>query len=96
MKTVYKYAVPYPNDDFILNLPEGAEILTVQVQFGRPQMWALVDTGENVPLVPRHFRFAGTGHSLELHGTYLYIDTIQMHEGTLVWHIFEHVDAIMQ
>ena len=32
-------------DDFItLAMPEGAEILTVQTQYGEPKIWALIDT----------------------------------------------------
>ena len=40
MKTIYKYEVPLIlNEPFELELSEDAEILTIQTQNNRPQLW---------------------------------------------------------
>jgi len=57
-RRVFKYPVPIA-DAFALELPEGAEVLAVQVQHGQPCIWALVNT--RVRSAPRHFRLARTG-----------------------------------
>ena len=94
MKTIHKYPVPL-DDNFVINMPEGAEILTVQLQFKRLQMWAIVDDNPDLALEPRNFRLLGTGHELKPQGSYIYISTIQMHDGTLVFHVFECVNAVI-
>lgn len=86
MKTIWKFAVPV-KDAFELDLPEGAEILTVQIQRGEPQLWALVDP--YAPKVRRKFRVIGTGHPIEDAGDLFWVATIQLHEGSLVFHIFQ-------
>ena len=53
-KVIYKYEV-----DTIVTMPDKAEILTVQLQNGRPWIWALVDISEQ--LVERNFNIIGTG-----------------------------------
>ena len=87
MKRVYKYAIPV-GDFRDVALPEGAEILTVQVQHDEPQLWAVVDP--EAPLVTRRFRLLGTGHSTDNDvGRHNYIGTYQLHDGGLVFHLFE-------
>lgn len=83
-KTIYKYTVPV---DTVLHLPQDAEILTVQVQHNVPQLWALVDPA--APTTPRHIRTYGTGHSID--DNVEYIDSFQLHNGDLVFHVFEVV-----
>lgn len=67
-------------------MPQGAEILSVQVQHQALCLWALVDPGQ--PCQPRVFRIYGTGHSIdqEVGG---YVGSVQMANGSLVWHVFE-------
>jgi hypothetical protein len=85
MKTVYKYPVP-PDDTFEMMLPQGAQILTVDLQFGEMQLWALIDP--DAPLNRRRFRLAGTGHPIKERNL-LYINTFQAHGGALILHLFE-------
>ncbi len=85
MNKVFKYPVP-TNDYFFLDLPRGAEILTVQVQDSRPQIWALVNP-EN-PIESRNFHLAGTGDSINERNL-IYIGTFQMSNGNNIWHLFE-------
>jgi hypothetical protein len=83
---VWKYSLAIQDVVEIL-LPEGAEVLCVAMQEGRPWLWARVDP--KGPLRPRRFRVAGTGHELEPYVD-RYIGTFQMLGGTLVFHVFEY------
>jgi len=51
VKAIYKYLVPI-KDVFTVDMPDGAAVLSVQVQFGEPKMWALVDNSR--PTGHRH------------------------------------------
>ena len=83
MKTIYKYELT--SQDASMKLPKGAEILTVQIQDGRPMLWALVDP-DNV-LEDRVISTVGTGWEVE--DNMKYICTYM--EGYLVWHVFEMI-----
>lgn len=84
-KTIYKY--PFRVDDtFRLALPAGAQVLTVQTQYNEPCLWAEVDLEK--PIETRTFEVRGTGHPMD--GTEgRYINTFQLHNGALVFHVFE-------
>lgn len=84
VERVYKYELPV-SDWASVVMPEGAEVLCVQVQHGVPCIWARVTIG-SPPLV-HHFRVAGTGHDL---GSNVgkYIGTIQLDGGHRVFHVF--------
>jgi len=88
IKRVYKYEVPVM-DVVTIQLPIGAEILTVQSQNGIPCIWALIDPVN--PYKDRTFRLAGTGHSIEVNNEVKenYIGTFQLENGLLVFHLFE-------
>ncbi|MCP4552476.1 MAG: hypothetical protein GY834_10655 [Bacteroidetes bacterium] len=86
MLVIYKYPV-IPNDEICIEMPEDAQILTVDTQFGKPQIWALVNPQN--PLEKRHFRMAGTGHSIDEKQNLHHLGTFQMDEGTLIFHLFE-------
>ncbi len=83
MKTIYKYEIPI-DDEIVLRLPVGFEILDIQTQRGTPQMWALVDT--TAPTEERHFWLRGTGHDCE--GLFNHLGTFQISGGNLVFHLF--------
>jgi len=86
-KKIFKYEMEM-NDIVEIDLPLHAEVLTIQTQFGNACLWALVDSEEKRK-EKRVFRIAGTGHPIEHGEEYKYIDTIQLLEGNLVFHIFE-------
>ena len=86
MKTIYKYKL-LATDTQDIELPVGAEILTVQEQFGDAVMWALVDT--NVTTETRTFQIVGTGHDASAVDGAKYINTFQLNSGHLVFHLFE-------
>src|SRR5437867_4021758 len=85
-QTVFKYPLPM-QDDFTLELPEGAEPLSVQVQRGQPCLWTLVDPSRS--LQTRSFHMAGTGHPINNPDRLRFIDTFQIEGGMLVFHVFE-------
>ena len=82
---VYKYPVPLL-DEFEVLMPTEAEVLCFQVQREEPFVW-VKHTANATVLAPRKFRLAGTGHRIE--GPWLYIGTVQIHGGELVFHLFE-------
>jgi hypothetical protein len=86
MKTIYKYPIPYGSTDTYTEMPNGARILAVQMQNGKPYVWAIVET--TMEVVGRRFVLYGTGHALDdYYGTY--IGTFQ--DGPFVWHLFERI-----
>jgi hypothetical protein len=81
MKTIYKYTLD--SQDCTLNLPKGAEILTIKLQNNVPTLWALVN-----PMTvteERHICIVGTGWQIEDNMKYI---TTYM-DGYFVWHVFE-------
>lgn len=90
MQKVWKYPIPEFNeleeDCFTVQMPQYAEILTVQTQYGKPCIWALVDPA--APLTSRTFRVAGTGHGL-VYDLMKYVGTFQLQAGKFIGHVFE-------
>lgn len=76
-----------------IDLPKGAEILTVQAQRGTPVMWALVDPDAETET--RLFGTFGTGHPLGNGAGVVtkYIATYQLESMGLVFHVFEYIDT---
>lgn len=87
MKMVYTYPLDI-QDEVIVMMPKGARVLSVQVQNGRPCLWAAVDPTE-MELEKRMFRIAGTGHPICDDVVDGFIGTIQLYNGKLVFHVFE-------
>lgn len=80
---IFKYALEVQNEQ-VLEMPKDAWILDIQVQYGIPTLWALVDP--EAVLTQRKILCVGTGHEVAP-GSIGYLATVQM--GTLVWHFFE-------
>lgn len=74
------------DDTVALILPKGAEILSCQVQNGTPCVWYLCDPTQ--PEEARVLRVIGTGHPI-INNELKFIDTIQLMDGKLVFHVFE-------
>lgn len=86
MKKIYKYVVPLEGE---IELPKGSRILSFQIQREDPCIWVLVDPLEEA-LEARQFRIVGTGHPMgEDLESGVYLGTVQMANGALVWHLFE-------
>ncbi len=84
-KTVHKYTLDL-TDRQIVALPEGARILSVQTQGQRLRLWALVDADATPEAVEIAIR--GTGHPIDDAEVLEFIDTFQMNDGQLVFHVF--------
>lgn len=86
MKTVFKYPVNISGQVQAFSMPEGAQLLSLQLQRGRPTLWALVDPA--APMGMRRFVFVGTGDNAVGAGME-YVETLQFNDGNLVLHLFE-------
>lgn len=83
--SVWKF--PLRDDaEAIVRMPRHARVLSVQLQDGLPQVWALVDPQE--PVVRRKFWIVGTGWTFNPVGLGSFVDTIQV-DGGLVFHVFD-------
>ena len=70
-----------------LRLPQNAQILTIQLQNDKPQLWALVDTES--PIVIRDFLTYYSGSAMPDGDFGQYVGTYQLDNGFLVFHVFE-------
>lgn len=88
-KTIWKYELQ-PVDSQNIQMPVEAEILTLQVQNGQPQLWALVDP--NAEMTTRHIEMFGTGNIIPplMTEKRRYIGTYQ-HGKHLIFHVFERI-----
>lgn len=88
MRRVYKYQITLLADDFELDMPQGAVLLTFGAQNDCPCLWALVDPSAQTTV--RRFRLAGTGHDLDYAPEQLtFIGTTLLRNDRLVLHLFE-------
>lgn len=85
-RTIWKYDLD-TQDEVVLDIPKGAEILTVQMQFGKPCMWVMVDPKADKE--HRVFEIVGTGNPMEINEERQYVATYQLMQGALVFHVFE-------
>ncbi len=90
MKVIWKYELPVM-DLRTLQMPEGAEILSAQMQRNKLCLWAMVES-ENKK-VDRYIEIIGTGNPVEetLNVVRIFIDTIQLYGGDLIFHVFERI-----
>lgn len=89
-KQIWKFPIEQ-KDRIRVTMPIGAEILTVQEQRDHPCIWALVDP--NAQREERIFEVFGTGHEInyDMGVERKYINTFQLAEGDLVFHLFERI-----
>jgi hypothetical protein len=59
-KTIWKFEMEI-DDTQVINMPKGAEILSIQLQNNEPVIWALVNP-EEPDKEPRQFEMFGTGY----------------------------------
>lgn len=83
---IFKYPFEV-KDNFTIEMPEDADILTVQNQREVGTMWVLCNP--DTKKVKRQFMVVGTGHDFNPEKSFEYIGTYQEKAGALVWHLFE-------
>jgi len=84
--TIWKFELKTIDEQYI-EVPEGAEMLNVQVQNGVPCLWVRID-----PAAERFKRCIvthGTGHRMPSTIDEQYIGTYQLQGGAIVLHVFE-------
>lgn len=86
MKSIWKFPLE-TSDEQEVTMPAGSQILCVQMQGQMMCLWAKVDQ-YTTERERRHILIRGTGHRLDGNEG-LYIGTVQMQGGALVWHVFE-------
>ncbi len=92
--TIWKYSVPFAGE-FTLDMPKGAEVLTLQLQEGEPVMWVAVDPDAEKEEIK--FSLIGTGHAVDFELIQSnYIGTYQELGGKLVWHLFQHKYSVLR
>lgn len=74
-------------DSQTIAMPKDAKILTVQLQDGKPCIWAMVNPEQ--PEVKRTIATYGTGHEVKSPNKLTYIGAYQLRNGALVYHVFE-------
>jgi len=88
MKTIWKYEIK-AEDIQEIEMPVGSQILCVQTQREKPCIWILTDT-ETKDAETRKFFTIGTGHDFyQEQDNCKYIGSFQLHDGLLVFHLFE-------
>lgn len=88
-KTIWKYEIT-ANGSQEIQMPVGAQVLSVQIQRLTPCMWALVNPSAMNEV--RVFEVYGTGHPIvyDMGVSRVFIGTFQLHGGGLVFHVFEN------
>ncbi len=90
MQKILKYKL-HIIGNMSISMPKNAWILTVQVQKGLLQIWAMVDTNETQE-ENREFSVVTTGEQFNTYNQdYNYIGTFQTENGNFVGHLFEIV-----
>lgn len=89
LKTIWKSTLDINLDVYEVNLPIGAEILSVHKQYNKPTIWALVDS--TAQLEKRNFVVYGTGHAIliDTNSELKFVGTVLCNNDNEVWHIFE-------
>lgn len=76
-------------DEQTISMPQGAQVLTAQMQGADLQVWALVDeTILAAKKAPKRFAIYGTGNPVPQEPG-RYISTFQLPDAGLVFHVFE-------
>jgi antitoxin component HigA of HigAB toxin-antitoxin module len=84
--TIWKFPITEIKEEQVIKMPEGAEILTIQNQYGMACLWAKVNPSN--PLVDRKIYVYGTGQNVP-EQVKNYIATVQYLNGSLIYHYFE-------
>lgn len=93
-ETIWKYSIPLKEEEglaldgtFTLLMPLDAYAFSVGEQYGKPVLWAMVDS--ELDRVEYKFLVVGTGIELPEIPYATPIGTVLLHAGSLVLHIFD-------
>ena len=86
-KKIFKYVIPV-TDESELQLPAGAQILSVMGQRNEIVLYAIVNTSIDV-VKTVSVRVVGTGHMIDFDtNEYKFVGTVFLHSGALMFHVF--------
>jgi hypothetical protein len=85
MRTIWKFKLIEGVDRFVMEMPKGARILSLQTQNGESCFWAMIPDTE-AGWETRKFVLYGTGHPIT-EDNLQYIGTFQ--QPPYVFHLFE-------
>ena len=88
-QSIWKYELDI-KDRVEVMMPVRSRVLSVGNQRETLCLWAIVEPGG--AMVKRTFMIKGTGHPYDFRDTAHpaeFLGTVLMHEGALVWHVFD-------
>ena len=90
-KEIWKYKINSTTNT-LLEMPKGSEILSAQNQFENICLWALVNP-KCEEKESRLIQVFGTGEWMpeKLVAKRIHIDTVQLHRGKIILHVFETI-----
>lgn len=91
-RTIWKFPIPQ-QDEFSVEIPKNAHLLTLQTQRGQPCLWAMVKPEDEKEI--RRFRLIGTGHPIpdDNPGEEMkHVGSFQLADERLIFHLFEIVE----
>lgn len=92
-QTIYRYGIDV-EDEVVLKMPRGARIISVGTKTPSAgsmlDLWAMCDP-EETELESVRIRIVGTGHPIPDWQQLLFIGTVVVYDGVLVWHVFKVV-----
>lgn len=88
--TIWKYRLP-TRGTVAIDMPKGAELLSVHNQNDCIVLWAAVD--DRKPTQPRTFDVRVTGSCYATFTNVKFIGTVLLDDGAYVAHVFEVIDA---
>jgi len=87
MNKIYKYKIAM-TDEQVLVLPEGAQIISIIEQYGKPVVYAMVNTKAQPDQI-YNIRTIGTGQAIgDNLSKYKFIGTLSFRNVNLVFHYF--------
>lgn len=87
MKTIWKYTLKAEVSN-IIDMPLGAEVLSVETQGDDINIYALVDPMETAQQ-QIEVRTYGTGHDIDVDlSHYKFLGTAKLYNGSLMFHLF--------
>ena len=90
MKTIWKFPLEGARLQKVI-MPKDAEILSAQLQHDSLYMWARVEISDEHEV--REIATYGTGHEM-IDAPQRFIDTFQVSNGRLVFHVFEIIKEV--
>lgn len=88
-RAVWKFPF-HPAHPILIQMPKGAQVLSVQCQSDRPFLWAFVDPHAEREV--RGFYAYEAGQTIESNDLGQFVGTFQMPGGHLVFHMWEASD----